>query len=113
LNARAGHRLFEHGSINYLKPAERAKEVIYFHRERCENILKILGSRILNLEEISVELFPPRLRKGWGKYMARREVMSHLELLADLGDVEWADGKNFTSRATGQRGYNSYFDTFN
>ncbi len=107
-----GHRLYEHESINYLKPAERAREVIYFHRERCENILKILGGRVLNLEEISVELFPPRLRKGWGKYMARREVMSHLELLAELGDIAWTDGNNFVSRATGAREYNKYFDKF-
>ncbi len=39
--------------------------------------------------------------------------MSHLELLAGLGDVEWADGKNFTSRATGAWKYNKYFDKFN
>ncbi len=108
-----GHRLYEHGEINCLKPAQRAGEVINFHRERCENILKILDGRVLGLEEISVELFPARLRKGWGKYMARREVMSHLELLEGLGDVEWKDGRNFTSRTTGERGYIDYFNGLN
>jgi glyoxylase-like metal-dependent hydrolase (beta-lactamase superfamily II) len=103
------HRLVEKGRINYLRPAERAAEIICFHRERCGNILRILGDRVLGLDDIAIELFDPRLRKGWGKYMSQREVMSHLELLAVCGDVEWVEGNKFTSRATGSANYLQYF----
>jgi glyoxylase-like metal-dependent hydrolase (beta-lactamase superfamily II) len=103
------HRLLEKGSINYLRPAERAREIIAFHRERCGNILGILGARVLGLDEISVELFEPRLRKGWGRYLSQREVMSHLELLAVCGDVAWVEPDKFTARSTGSSGYLEFF----
>jgi glyoxylase-like metal-dependent hydrolase (beta-lactamase superfamily II) len=103
------HRLFEKGKMNYLRPAERANEIIGFHSDRCGNILKILGKRVLGLDEISADLFEPRLRKGWGRYLSQREVMSHLELLAVCGDVEWVEGEKFTSKAIGWDNYREYF----
>jgi len=103
-----GHRLFEKGKINCLKPSERAAEIILFHQERCKDILNILGNRGLKLDEIALELFEPRLRKGWGRFMSQREVMSHLELLSICGDIEWAS-KEFMSRATGSNNYKEFF----
>lgn len=107
-----GHRLFEKGKLNYLKPSERAAEILRFHIERCGNILRILDGRVLGLDEISIELFDARLRRGFGKYLSQREVMSHLELLAVQGDIEWADGSKFTSRATGSEKYREFFSQF-
>jgi len=104
-----GHRLFEKGAINRLEPVARAEEIIRFHEERCGNILKIMGNKQMGLKEISVELFPLRLRQGMGKFMSQREVMSHLELLNVLGDVAWQDGKNFISRATGTDNCGAFF----
>jgi glyoxylase-like metal-dependent hydrolase (beta-lactamase superfamily II) len=107
-----GHRLFEKGKANYLKPDERAAEILRFHQDRCGNILRILDGRVLDLDEISIELFDPRLRRGFGKYMSQREVMSHLELLAVQGDVEWVNGSKFTSRSTGSEKYKDFFSKF-
>jgi hypothetical protein len=107
-----GHRLFEKGKPNYLQPSERAAEILGFHIERCGNILRILAGRVLDLEEIAIELFDPRLRRGFGKYLSQREVMSHLELLAVQGDVEWVDGSRFTSRITGSEKYKEFFYQF-
>jgi glyoxylase-like metal-dependent hydrolase (beta-lactamase superfamily II) len=107
-----GHRLFEKGKPNYLRPSERAAEILRFHAERCGNILRILDGRVLDLDEISIELFDPRLRRGYGKYLSQREVMSHLELLAVQGDVEWVDGSKFTSRAMGSEKYKEFFHQF-
>ena len=107
-----GHRLFEKGKPNYLKPSERAAEVLRFHIERCGNILKILNGRVLDLDEISIELFDPRLRRGFGKYLSQREVMSHLELLAINGDIAWADGPPFASKSTGTENYKNFFKEF-
>ena len=107
-----GHRLFEKGQPNYLRPAERAAEILRFHAGRCGNILRILDGRVLDLEQISIELFDPRLRRGFGKYLSQREVMSHLELLAVHGDIEWVDGSQFTSRATGSEKYKDFFQQF-
>jgi glyoxylase-like metal-dependent hydrolase (beta-lactamase superfamily II) len=106
------HRLFEKGMINYLKPSERAAEIIGFHLQRCENILRILGKRVLTLDEIAEELFEPRLRKGWGKFLSQREVMSHLELMAICGDIEWVEKDKFTSRVTGSSAYKEYFSRY-
>jgi hypothetical protein len=97
---------------NYLKPAERAAEILRFHIERCGNILRILDGRVLDLEQISIELFDPRLRKGVGKYLSHREVMSHLELLAIHGDIAWADGPPFASKSTGTENYKNFFKEF-
>ncbi|MBN1376605.1 MAG: MBL fold metallo-hydrolase [Dehalococcoidia bacterium] len=102
------HRLFENGRINYLKPSERAAEIIAFHLERCQNVLKILGNKTLSPDSISEQLFEPGLRRGWGRYLSQREVFSHLELLAVCGDIDWED-KVFTSRATGTHYYRDFF----
>lgn len=105
-----GHRLFEKGEINQLKPSERAAVIIDFHEERCNNIMNILDNKVLSLEEISIDLFPPGLRKGYGRYLSQREVTSHLELLAMHGDIEWVDGHSFKSRRTGSENYKKYFE---
>ncbi len=108
-----GHRLYERGEPHYLKPAERAAEILRFHVERCGNILRILDGRVLDLDEISIELFEPRLRKGFGKYLSHREVMSHLELMALQGDIAWAgNGPDFKSRATGSQNYKGFFNKY-
>jgi len=107
-----GHRLFERGRPNYLRPSDRAAEILRFHIERCGNILRILDGRVLDLDQISIELFEPRLRKGFGKYLSHREVMSHLELMAVHGDIAWADGPDFPSRATGTENYKDFFQQF-
>lgn len=107
-----GHRLFEKGKPNYLRPAERAAEILRFHIERCGNILRILDGLVLDLDEIATELFDPRLRRGYGKYLSQREVMSHLELLAVHGDIEWVDGSKFSSRTTGSENYKEFCHQF-
>jgi len=71
--------------------------------------LRILNGRVLDLDQISIELFDPRLRKGFGKYLSQREVMSHLELMAVHGDIAWVDGPRFTSRSTGSENYKDFF----
>lgn len=105
-----GHRLLEKGEINYLQPSARAAEIIDFHKERCDNIVYTLKDRVMSLEEISIEIFPARLRENYGRFLAQREVMSHLELLAIHGDIEWVDGHSFKSRRTGSQNYLNYFE---
>jgi hypothetical protein len=67
---------------------------------------------VLTLDEIAEELFEPRLRKGWGKFLSQREVMSHLELMAICGDIEWVEKDKFTSRVTGSSAYKEYFSRY-
>lgn len=105
-----GYRLFEQGEVRRVNPAERASEIIDFHEERCANILNILGSKVLSLDAIAVDLFPQRLREGYGKNFSQREVMSHLELMAVHGDIEWVDGNSFKSRHTSSRNYKKFFE---
>ena len=45
-------------------------------------------------EKLAAELFPPRKLTGGGFFAAVSEVVSHLELLADTGDVDvYEDGR--------------------
>jgi len=66
----------------------------------------------MGLEEISIELFSSRLRAGFGRFLSQREVISHLELIAECGDITWVDQNNFASRATGSSNYRDFFNRY-
>ena len=103
------HRLLEKGKLNYLNPAARAEEIIGFHEDRCRKIMKILADKNMSPDDIAIDLFEPRMRKGYGKFLAQREVVAHLELMATYGDIEWAGAGSFNSRRTGSDHYRNFF----
>ena len=86
--------------------AERAKELITHHIERCAAILEILNSHPKTAEEIAQEHFDEKLLEGFGSMMAANEVISHCELLIASGDVEAVDGNNYA--ATGNTDFKIY-----
>jgi len=81
------HRLFYNGQWNGLQLADRVKELINHHVDRCAAILAILKNDAKTAEEIAREHFDKNLLEGFGSMMAANEVASHCELLMACGDV--------------------------
>ena len=64
-----------------------------------------------NTVKVTEELFPPRNLEGGGFYAAVSEVVSHLELLADMGDIQVSqDGR---IRRNGTDSFHSEIEAWN
>ena len=81
------HRLFNRGRFN-LVTADRAKEVIEHHSERMDRILRRIGPHPDSLESVTRGEFSHRKLQDGNLFMALSEVVAHVELLQDFGDIE-------------------------
>ena len=102
-----GHRLFYKNEFNLIHDLRRrADDIIQFHIQRCKDILNIVNTGIYNVSEISVEYFEPSLLKGiGGKFLAENEILSHLEVMVECGDVKWEDFYDGIAKPTGFHRY--------
>jgi glyoxylase-like metal-dependent hydrolase (beta-lactamase superfamily II) len=100
-----GHRLFTDGRWNEIDLAVRAVETLTHHRQRCAVILDSLGPDPQTAETTARRHFSADALEGLGICMAVNEIESHLEFLAECGDVvrveadrwQWAGGYGFES----------------
>ncbi len=84
------HRLYNRGQFNLISVV-RAGEVISHHGDRLAQILQQLADRPVGLEEVTHGVFEQRKLTGGNLFMALSEVVAHVELLQDFGDVEFTD----------------------
>ena len=84
------HRLFNRGQFNFVS-VNRAGEVITHHGERMSQIVQHLDDRPTGLEEVTRGVFESRKLSGGNLFMAMSEVVAHVELLQDFGDVEFTE----------------------
>ena len=98
------HRLYNRGKFNFAS-ARRAGEVINHHARRMEQILRRIDDRPAGLEEVTRGVFERRKLIGGNLFMALSEIVAHIEVLADLGDVEFADSK---LRSAGSRKFRHF-----
>ena len=85
------HRLFSKGRFNF-ETVERAEDILQHHAVRLERILHRLGTEPTTLEHITRGVFARRKLIGGNLYMALSEIVAHIELLEDTGDIEvWED----------------------
>ena len=84
------HRLFNRGRFNFVSVV-RAGEVISHHGLRMAQILELLEDRPTGLEEVTRGVFERRKLAGGNLFMALSEIVAHVELLQDVGDVEFTD----------------------
>lgn len=88
------HRLFYNGKFNIIhSSSDRAREIIRFHIERCHDILKIIENKPARIGEIATQHFTPSQLAGSGRSMANNEIMAHLEIMEECGDICWV-GEN-------------------
>ena len=84
------HRLYNRGQFNLIS-VDRAGEVISHHGDRMAQILRRLADRPVGLEEVTHGVFEQRKLTGGNLFMALSEVVAHVELLQDFGDVEFTN----------------------
>lgn len=96
------HRLFYNGEFNIIHScSHRAKEIIQFHIDRCRDILNITQNKPAGIEEIAIQHFPPSALAGTGKSMAQDEIMAHLEIMEECGDICWVGENKDIAKPTG------------
>ena len=95
------HRLFYNGRFNLLDSSERAKEIIRFHIDRCQDILRIVDGKPAGIKDIIVQHFPTSRLAGMGKALAENEIRAHLEIMEGCGDVRWVGEKKGIVQRTG------------
>ena len=85
------HRLFSKGKFNF-ETAGRAEDILQHHAVRLGRILHRMGTEPTSLEHITRGVFARRKLIGGNLYMALSEIVAHIELLEDAGDLEvWED----------------------
>jgi len=97
-----GHRLFYNGAFNLIHSVpERAKEIIRFHIDRCRDILRIIDGKPTRLEAIARQHFSQSSLVGAGMLMAQNEIMAHIEVMEESGDVRWIGENKDRVQCTG------------
>ena len=99
------HRLFNRGKFNFVSVG-RAGEVIAHHAERMEQILDRISDRPAGLEEVTRGVFESRKLTGGNLFMALSEVVAHVEVLQDVGDVEFTEDSEL--RRTGSQEFRQF-----
>ncbi len=80
------HRLYNRGKFNLLT-VKRAADIAVHHVRRLRRITRKLAEQEMTLEELTRSTFPTSKLSG-GNFMAGvTEVVSHVEVLLDAGDV--------------------------
>jgi hypothetical protein len=105
------HRFYYKGQWNGLQLAERVKELLAHHVQRCAAIIEILRTGPKTAEELAREHFEERLLEGFGSIMAANEIVSHCELLFTCGDIAGADENKYGVTGTGN--FEAYILTSN
>ena len=96
------HRLFNKDSYNF-QTVSRASEIIRHHGRRLGRIVNWVGGDGTSLEALTRGFFARRKLIGGNLYAAMSEVVAHIELLEDIGDIRLADDRGIHS--TGSENY--------
>jgi glyoxylase-like metal-dependent hydrolase (beta-lactamase superfamily II) len=103
------HRAFYHGNFNPIN-LERSTEILEHHRDRCGDLLKLVREGMVDLAAITRKHFDHIGLDDRMFYPAFTEVISHMELLQEAGDVAmWADGGSKV-RWKGTEAYSEFID---
>ena len=81
------HRLYNRGKFNFLT-LDRAEEIIRHHARRLAQILQRATDEPTTLEQLTRGIFERGKLIGAHMFMAMSEIVAHIELLQDVGDLE-------------------------
>ena len=85
------HRAYNRGQFN-LVGLERATEIVDHHRSRCHDLVDILRLGHRDLASLTRDHFSHRELDDNNFFLAMTEVMSHVELLIETGEVSIEGG---------------------
>ena len=80
------HRAYHRSKFNLIG-LERAGEIVDHHRQRCHDLIDILRRGPADLPSLTRDHFSHRELEDSNFFLALTEVMSHVELLQETGDV--------------------------
>ena len=92
LTVMPAHRAFYRGKFNPIG-IRRGREIIEHHQERFHHILDLLRSGPLDMENVTRKHFSGHHLEARNYYLAFSEIVSHIELLQEMGDVEMVGGE--------------------
>jgi glyoxylase-like metal-dependent hydrolase (beta-lactamase superfamily II) len=93
------HRYFNRDKFNYIN-ALRARDIIEHHGLRLGQILNHVGTTAVGLEPLTRGIFDHRKLMGINLRAALAEVVAHIELLEDTGDLEITDRRELIRTGT-------------
>ena len=99
------HRYFNRGHFNFIN-TQRAKTIIEHHGERLVQIMDEVGPRTIDLEQLTRGIFENRKLAGNNLLAAMTEVVAHIEVLQDTGDLEVTDRRELAG--TGSENYRQF-----
>ena len=80
------HRAFFRGQFNPIG-VSRATEIMEHHRDRCHELTQVMKSGPKDLVTITREYFSDREVEAQNFFLAFTEVMAHIELMQEAGDI--------------------------
>jgi glyoxylase-like metal-dependent hydrolase (beta-lactamase superfamily II) len=80
------HRAFFRGKLNPIG-LERATEILEHHRERCHELTDVMKKGPIDLVSLTKEYFSHRELEEHNFFLAFTEVMAHIELMQEAGDI--------------------------
>ena len=84
------HRFYNRDRFNFIN-TRRASTLMEHHAQRLGNILARIGSNSVGLEQLTRGIFERRKLMSGNLYAALTEIVAHVELLQDTGDLELTD----------------------
>ena len=96
------HRLYNRNRFNFLT-LHRAEEIIRHHARRLGQVLQRAADEPTTLEQVTRGIFQRGKLIGGNLFMAMSEVVAHVELLQDVGDLELTRDRRL--RKTGSANY--------
>ena len=99
------HRLYNRSRYNFLN-ATRGAELIQHHAERLASTVSQLENRPLGLEQLTRAIFDRGKLEGGNLRAALLEMVAHVELLEDTGDLKVSEGGQM--EATGNANYRQW-----
>ena len=85
------HRAFHRGQFNPIG-VSRATEIMEHHRNRCYELTQVMGAGPKDLVTITREYFSDREVEAQNFFLAFTEVMAHIELMQEAGDISTNSG---------------------
>jgi len=85
------HRAFHRGQLNPIG-VSRATEIMEHHRNRCYELTQVMKAGPKDLVTITREYFSDREVEAQNFFLAFTEVMAHIELMQEAGDISTNSG---------------------
>ena len=97
------HRAFHRGTFHPIG-LQRAQEIVDHHRDRCQDLIGLLKAGPKDMASLTRDHFSHRELEDSNYFAAFTEVMSHVELMMETGDVSIGHQSGDPQSGDGQSG---------